>query len=161
MISFDDFRKYNEGEYSSIKTEQYSENKHLFFTLSSSEIQEVSKDFFIPEELFNFYLILGYGWLNNRDKNSFNRLMSPISLRMINLREEYYEFDPELDSYEKRYNGEKLLFFEVNEGIYLAIDKTSVNGKNAVYLFDKKIADSLFEFLIAMDKNENFINEQF
>jgi len=41
----------------------------------------------------------------------------------------------------------------------LTIEKEDVVGKNAIYYFDKKIANSLKDFLIEFDKNPNLIDE--
>ena len=81
-------------------------------------------------------------------------MLDPDSLRIINLRQEYYEFDPDLELYQD-YHG-KLIFFEVNEGVYLLISKDHINEKNPIYYFEEKIADSLEEFLIQFDRESNF-----
>lgn len=48
-----------------------------------------------------------------------------------------------------------LIFFEVNEGVYLALDLNN-NDKSPVYYFDFKIADSLTDFLINMVKDTEY-----
>jgi hypothetical protein len=47
----------------------------------------------------------------------------------INLRQDEYEFDPDLDIYG---DPDRIIFFQVNEGVFLTIDKASAsNGINS------------------------------
>ncbi len=135
----------------------YSNYKHQLFPIVRGNISEVEKFIKIPKELMELYTSIGYGFFNVRNKTAFNRLFDAYSFKEINLREDFYEFDPQLDVYEFLYKGDKLLFFEIIEGNYLAIDKNEINGKNEIFHFDKKIADSLEEFLIELDENPNFL----
>jgi hypothetical protein len=64
-----------------------------------------------------------------------------------------------LELYDQLYHGDKLLFFEVNEGIYLAIDKKDENGKNEIYYFKDKIANSLESFIKDFINNENLLKD--
>ena len=121
--------------------------RHYLYRLSEQEINEVDEMLPVPEELKSFYINIGYGFFHKDRNASINRLMDPDSFRMINLKEEYYEFDIDLELYDEIYQGEKLLFFEVNAGTYLAIDKEANEGKNAIYYFSKRIAASLEDFL--------------
>lgn len=141
-------------------TDVESQKRHYLYSLEKDEIEKVDKEFPLPLELKQFYYKIGYGFFHKHNTNSaFNRLMDPQSCMDINLKLDIYEFDPELDSYLERYSGTKLLFFEVNEGIYLAIDKIDNNGSNAIYLFDKKISNSLEEFLKMFDNDPELIND--
>lgn len=132
--------------------------KHSLYAVRASSINQAEVAIKIPNELKRFYQEIGYGFFHN-SKGSINRLLSPLQLKQLNLREDFYEFDPELDSYEESYKGEKLLFFEVNEGVYLAIDKEDAKGKNAIYFFDRKLSDSLEDFLIRFDANLNLLSD--
>lgn len=138
--------------------QQNSGLKHNFYTVdtNSVEIAEQKLKFQIPPELKQFYIEIGYGFFWQNDKRSFDRLLSPLQLAQINLREDFYEFDPDLDIYDEQ---DRLIFFEVNEGLYLTILKDDISGKNGIYFFDKKITSSLEEFVIELDKNHNFIEE--
>ena len=131
--------------------DEYKKLKHHFFHLAPNEITDVDNQIKIPLELREFFKIIGYGFFFHRDDSSFDRLLDVISFKKINLRLDYYEFDPDLDLYEHNKYNDKLIFFEVNEGVYLLIDKEDNNGKNAIYYFDEKIADSLEEFLKRFD----------
>ena len=64
-----------------------------------------------------------------------------------------------MELYDQLYHGDKLLFFEVYEGVYLAIDKKDENGKNAIYYFSDKIADSLESFIKDFINNENLLRD--
>lgn len=133
--------------------------KHQFYPLKKEDIIKIYETIPIPTELLEFYSIVGYGFFFHNSSSSFNRLLDPYSFRQINLREDLYEFDPDLELYDNEAYKDKLIFFEVNEGVYLLIDKNDNNGKNAVYYFESKIADSLAEFLEAFDANPNLIKE--
>lgn len=91
--------------------------------------------------------------------DSFDRLLSPLQVAQITLKEDHYEADPDLEVYDDMYDGDKLLFFEINEGLYLAIDKETKNGKNKIYYFDEVIFDSLESFIKAFLGNQNLLNE--
>lgn len=41
----------------------------------------------------------------------------------MNLREEYYQYDPTLEIFSLPFYEDKLIFFEVNEGVYLLVDR--------------------------------------
>jgi hypothetical protein len=134
----------------------YEDYKHILFPLKKEEIYNVYSLFQIPIELKIFYEEIGYGFFFRKNSSFFNRLLDPFSFKQINLREDFYEFDPDLELYEKYYDDNKLIFFEVCEGVYLLIDKEDNDGKNAIYYFKDKIANSLFEFLIKFDNDERY-----
>lgn len=131
--------------------------KHHLFPIKEDEITKINKIIPIPLELYNFYLKVGYGFFFTNLENS-DRLLGPNSFKKINLREDYYEYDPDLELYD--YYSDKLIFFEVNEGVYLLIDKEDKNGKNAIYYINEKIADSLEEFLIRFDEEGHYFEEE-
>ena len=146
-----------------IKYKVYSSNSNnlnnIFFEIKKEDI-EISEEKLgckLPDELKDFYQEIGYGFFY-KDSGSFNRLLSPLQVAQINLREDFYEADPDLDIFDELYNKEKLLFFEVNEGIYLAIDKKEKNKQSAIWLFDKKISDSLENFIIEFTNNPKLID---
>lgn len=112
----------------------------------------------LPVELHQFYQQCGYGFFH-RSTGNVNRFMDPFSLTQINLRLDEFEFDPDLEVYDDLYNHEKLLFFEVNEGVYLAMNKIDDGGKNAIYFMDIKVSDALIDFLKAFLENPDLINE--
>ena len=149
---FQEFKKYVKGYDDNSKT------KHSIYVTSGEDIEKVEKTILIPYELKLFYSELGYGFFH-RDIGASYRILGPYNFEQINVKKDFYEFDPALEIYDTLYHGNKLLFFEIVEGTYLAIDKEDSNGKNAIYYFDQKIADSLEEFLLKFDLNPNLINE--
>lgn len=154
MSNFSFLEKYILPSTSVEDQEKYCNNKHFLFDISSDIVTAVDLELTIPIELKEFYLKIGYGFFDQKDTISTSNLFSPSSFKAINLREDYYEFDPELEMYEI-YNN-KSLFYEVNEGMYLLIDNVSINGKNAIYYFDSKIANSLEEFLLKVDSDPHY-----
>lgn len=139
---------------------KYGDNKHLLFSTDIKIINSIESHITIPLELKEFYNQIGYGFFYQKENLSNDTLLNPNSYKIINLREEYYEFDPDLELYETENYKDKLIFFEVNEGVYLLIEKEAIDGKNAIYYFDEKIADSLEEFLIRFDKEGHYFENQ-
>lgn len=138
-----------------------SQNKYQLYSLDMKQIEVLDEEFVIPLELKKFYEEIGYGFFNKTESYTIDTLLSPSAMKAINLKEDYYEFDPTLDFYDEAEYRDKIIFFEVVEGNYLLIDKEDKNGKNAIYYFDQKIADSLEEFLIRFDKEGHyFIDEE-
>ncbi|COM08975.1 Uncharacterised protein [Streptococcus pneumoniae] len=72
------------------------------------------------------------------------------------MREGIYEFDPDLEGiYEEE---DKLVFYEVNEGVYLTLDLNTPQ-QTPVYFFETQIADSLEEFIRKINQDtEYFVN---
>lgn len=105
-----------------------------------------------PKELYDFYTEVGYGFLNRESDSAINRLIDPESVADIRLREDEFEYDPDLDMYE---DLNKLVFFEVVEGLYFSIS-VDENDKNAIYYVDTIIAESLEEFLKRLDQEGDY-----
>jgi hypothetical protein len=143
-----------------VKDTTNNDLEHVFYKVEENNIDTAEKKlgFRLPKELASFYREIGYGFMN-KGNGSFNRLVDPLSLVQIFLKEDFYEGDPDLEVYDDIYNNDKLLFFEVNEGTYLAIDKIDEGGKNKIYYFDKKVFDSLEEFITAFVANPDLIIE--
>lgn len=139
---------------------EYSSFKHMLFRSNVESIQNSDSDLKIPMELKQFYTDIGYGFFHQNEEYSNDSLLSPESFMLINNREDYYEYDPELELYNEPEYRDKLIFFEVNEGVYLLMDKDSNDGKNAIYFFDTKIADSLEAFLIRFDEQGHYFEEE-
>lgn len=139
--------------------EEYKHLKHHFFPLSNPEIEMVNREIEIPIELKKFYKTIGYGFLFQKDKDYFDRILDVISFKNINLRQDCYEYDPDLELYNSPNYSDKLIFFELSEGSYLLIEKTADNEKNAVYFFNEKIANSLQEFLMRFDYEGHYFEK--
>lgn len=159
MANFDFLLNYLIPEESMSNIDSYAGYKHKFYPINKDTVHNVEKFIFIPDELKEFYLKIGYGFMYAQSNHAFNRFLDVESFKMINLKEDYYAFDSQLELYDSLYEGGKLLFFEIIEGHYLAIDKESVDNKNAVFYFDKKIANSLAEFLTMFDLKPELLEE--
>ena len=118
-------------------------NNCKLYTLSEADILNAEKRMKInfPKDLLNFYMELGYGFVINT-KQAINRLLDPGSCADIRLREDFYEFDPDLEMYEP-YEKDTMIFFEINEGVYASIGL--YDGR--IYFADEVIANSLIDFL--------------
>ena len=95
----------------------------------------------IPNDLKKFYMEVGYGFVKC-EPGVINRLIGPLGCSDIRLREDFYEYDPDLEMYES-FEEDKMIFFEVNEGVYMSIGTN--DGK--IYFTDKLVAESLVDFL--------------
>lgn len=109
----------------------------------------------IPNDLKQLYLEVGYGFIKGESDNAINRILGPVAVADIRLREGIFEFDPDLD---ELYDDEnKLIFFEVNEGVYISIDLQLEN--NPIFYFDTQIAESLEDFFKKfLNDNEYYID---
>lgn len=134
-----------------------SDQTPIFYPLKSEEIEE-AEDLLkmkFPKELKNFYIEIGYGFLEASSKFFFNRFMAPFSVADFRLRQDIYEYNPNLDDVD---DDESLVFFEVTELNFLTIKFKEENelGQCPIYSEDEKIADSLEGFLIKMDENPDY-----
>lgn len=116
---------------------------------------EQRMDISFPNDLKQLYLEVGYGFIKDQSANAINRILGPGAVADIRLREGIFEFDPDLDEI---FNDEdKLIFFEVNESVYISIDLQLVN--NPIYYFDIQIAESLEDFFKKfLSNNEYYID---
>lgn len=113
------------------------------YKIELHEIEEAERrmGITIPCELRKFYQEVGYGYVKN-EPGAINRLIDPLGCADIRMREDIYEYDLDLEMYES-YEENSLIFFEVNEGVYISIGLS--DGK--IYFTDKVIAESLLDFL--------------
>ena len=119
------------------------------FKKGDIELAEKRMGIKIPNELKQFYLQIGCGFIESKHM-AFNRIMDPMSCADLRLREDFYEFDPELEGYEIFEEG-KMVFFERNDGIYAEIELTD-NETSKIYSGNDLIANSLEEFLEVCDE---------
>lgn len=130
---------------------------HEFYELKENDLikAEDRLGFRFPKELREFYLEIGYGFIRG-NKSAINRFLDPATIADITLREDIYEFDPDLDDiYE---DEDRLVFYEVNEGVYLTLDLNDTD-KSPVFFFDKKIADSIEGFIKKVDQNDRYFED--
>lgn len=159
MADFDFLLKYRVASSSEEDFDKGRSRKHLFVPLKPFALVEAENElgFRLPNELDELYSKIGYGFLFNNSDKDFNRLLSPDVVAQINLRQDQYEFDPDLEIYD---NPDHIIFFEVNEGVYLTLDRTVKGKKSPVYYVRKKINESLEDFLRAYDKDPDYLNFQ-
>ncbi len=84
-----------------VNNSAFSNYKHNFFPLNPNIINEIDKIIKIPLELKKFYNEVGYGFFFCEEKIAHDRLLDVNSFKIINLREDYYEFDPDLEIYQE------------------------------------------------------------
>ena len=112
----------------------------------------------LPIELKAFYREIGYGFLCIGIGNNVNRIISATEITNFiegindyenDLRREYYD-DPN-----------ELVFFKVPSEAFIVLDlkQENSNGQCPLYYFDKRVADSIEEFIVKMDKNPNYYAE--
>ncbi|MED3581309.1 SMI1/KNR4 family protein [Bacillus thuringiensis] len=143
-------------EYVVVDRSARSKQKSIFYPLPKEEIAE-AEDLLkmqFPKELKRFYEEIGYGFLKT-NKTLINRLMDPFSVVDFRLRQDIYEYNPNLDDVD---DDESLVFFEVSEISFLIIKFKQENelGQCPIYYGSTKIADSLEEFLIKMEGNPDY-----
>ncbi len=132
--------------------------ENSFYPVDESEIKEVEKELelIFPEELVNFYLEVGYGFIKGSEFN-INRIMDPYSVRDFRLRINDFEFYPDIEIYDE-FESDKLMFFEANESALMSI-KLNESNSCPVYYYDIQIATSLKEFLMKIEANDKYYLE--
>lgn len=132
--------------------------KHNFFPVTESEIKnaETRLGFSLPAELLEFYKKVGYGFFHNSDEFAQYQLLDPETIADITNREDFHENDPDLEIYD---DPDKIIFFKLNEGLYLTMDKNRMVGTSKIYYFSKVIAESLEEFSIKFDENPKYFED--
>jgi len=130
--------------------------EHDLYQVSEADIltAEQRMNISFPRDLTQLYLEVGYGFIKDQSDNGINRILDPETVADIRLREDVFEFEPNLDDLS---DEDKLIFFEVNEGIYISLDLKLEN--NPVYYFDFQIASSLEDFFRKfINDNEYFLD---
>lgn len=114
---------------------------------------EIDMGVIIPEVLKDFYLNVGYGFLETH-RHNINRIMGPVSVEEFYLGTGQFQNLEEAEIFQD-YMKDKLVFFEVNESLYLSIGTTKVN-KGKVYYYNDVIANDLNEFFEKYLENEKY-----
>lgn len=137
--------------YDSIKANKEND----FYPVTESEIEEIEKNLNleIPNELVNFYLEVGYGFIKGSEFN-INRIMDPYSVRDFRLRMNDFEFYPDIEIYDE-FEENKLIFFEGSESALMSIELND-NNENPIYYYDIQIATSLTKFLRKIEENDKY-----
>ncbi|MBC1504512.1 SMI1/KNR4 family protein [Listeria booriae] len=128
------------------------ENK--FYPVEPQTITDAQRDLelIFPQELIDFYSNVGYGFIKGSRQN-VNRLMDPLSVRDFRLKQNDFEFFPDIEVYDDL--EDELIFFEANETAMISI-KLVDSDSSPIYYDEFKIADSLAEFLQKVALNDMY-----
>ena len=126
-----------------------------FYLVTEDEISEAESmlNITFPSELKEFYLNIGYGFIKGSEYN-VNRFMDPYSVCDFRLRQNEYESYPEIEIYD-HFEDNKLIFFESDTSALISIDLGN-KEKSQIYYYNTKIADSLEEFVLKIQEDDNY-----
>lgn len=138
-----------------MSNKKMNDNKDVFFDVTEREIREVEQTLklYFPEELKKFYLEKGYGFIKGKSDN-INRIMDPYSVRDFRLRQNDFEFYPDINIYDE-FEKDKLIFFEADESALISIELNN-NNECRIYYYNMIIANSLDEFIHRIKKDDNY-----
>ena len=126
-----------------------------FYPLTRDKIKKSEAKFGImfPKLLREFYLEIGYGFIGSEVGN-INRIMDPESVLDFRLRQNDFEFYPDIEIYNE-FEEDKMIFFEANESALISIGFGSDNS-GKIYYYDVEISKNLSEFLEKLSENDTF-----
>ena len=132
--------------------------RHHFYAPYSEDLPKALETLNpFPYELKVFYEEIGFGFMHRR-KGKVNRILDPVSLVLVNLRQDECRYDKKIEEALSYYDiSKQLLFFQSNKGEYVAINRTETNSCNPVFYKKLNIADSLLEFITFFHKNEQWL----
>lgn len=132
-----------------------SNPSHQFYPLTKDEIKnsESKLGIVFPQLLRDFYLEIGYGFIGSEVGN-INRIMDPESVLDFRLRQNDFEFYPDIEIYDK-FEEDKIIFFEASESALISIGFGSDNS-GKIYYYDVEISKNLTEFLEKLSENDTF-----
>ena len=132
-----------------------SNPSHQLHPLTKDEIKNTESKLGIifPKLLREFYLEIGYGFIGSEVGN-INRIMDPESVLDFRLRQNDFEFYPDIEIYDE-FEEDKMIFFEANESALISIGFGSDNS-GKIYYYDVEISKNLSEFLEKLSENDTF-----
>ena len=133
-----------------------NDSKNKFYPVEDYKIKEVEKvlNINLPKELKQFYKEVGYGFFYSHSGCYFNLLMAPTTAKNFRLRQNEFEFYPNLEIYEP-YEKNRLIFFQACEVTFFSIELND-KDKQRIFNYNEPIADSLLEFCELISKDEKF-----
>ena len=160
MFSFLEEYKLKEDLFEEKGLEKVMKYRHHFYMPYPEDLPKALATFDpFPVELKAFYEQTGFGFMHRR-KGKSNRLLDPISLILINLRQDECKYDKFLEKTLAQYDTSKqLLFFHSDKGEYIAINRKDTNGSNSVFYKQHKLTGSLLEFITLYHKNEHWLDD--
>lgn len=128
---------------------------HQFHPLTKDEIKnsESKLGIIFPKLLREFYLEIGYGFIGSEVGN-INRIMDPESVLDCRLRQNDFEFYPDIEIYDE-FEEDKMIFFEANESVLISIAFGSGNS-GKIYYYDEEISKNLEEFIEKLLEDDAF-----
>ena len=128
---------------------------NTFYPVNPDAFHKAESDMgiIIPDVLTQFYLSVGYGFLETR-KHNINRIMGPNSVEEFFLGTGQFQNSDEVEIF-SHYTNDKLVFFEVHESLFLSMGITKKNKGN-IYYYDEMIAEDLKEFFEKYLENEGY-----
>ena len=113
-----------------------SNPQNTFYPVKIEAIQraESNMGIIIPDVLTQFYLDVGYGFLETH-RHNINRIMGPSSVEEFYFGTGQFQNSEEVEIFGK-YTKDKLVFFEVNESLFLSIGITKLN-KGKIFYYDE------------------------
>lgn len=132
-----------------------SNPSHQLHPLTKDEIKnsESKLEIIFPKLLREFYLEIGYGFIGSEVGN-INRIMDPESVLDFRLRQNDFEFYPDIEIYDE-FEEDKMIFFEANESVLISIGFGSDNS-GKIYYYDEEISKNLGEFLEKLLEDDTF-----
>lgn len=132
-----------------------SNPSHQLHSLTKDEIKnsESKLGIIFPKLLREFYLEIGYGFIGSEVGN-INRIMDPESVLDFRLRQNDFEFYPDIEIYDE-FEEDKMIFFEANESVLISIGFGSDNS-GKIYYYDEEISKNLGEFLEKLLEDDAF-----
>lgn len=137
-----------------------SNPSNQFYPLTKDEIKnsESKLGIVFPQLLRDFYLEIGYGFIGSEVGN-INRIMDPESVLDFRLRQNDFEFYPDIEIYDE-FEEDKMIFFEANESVLISIGFGSDNS-GKIYYYDEEISKNLAEFLEKLLDDDTFYYKYF
>ena len=132
-----------------------SNPSHQFHPLTKDEIKnsESKLGIIFPKLLRKFYLEIGHGFIGSEVGN-INRIMDPESVLDFRLRQNDFEFYPDIEIYDE-FEEDKMIFFEANESVLISIGFGSDNS-GKIYYYDEEISKNLGKFLEKLLEDDTF-----
>lgn len=129
--------------------------QNTFYPVNVEAIHKVESNMgiIIPDTLIQFYLIVGYGFLETC-RHNINRIMGPSSVEEFRLGTGQFQNLEEVELFAK-YTKDKLVFFEVTESLFLSIGITKMN-EGKIFYYDELIANDLNDFFEKYLEDEKY-----
>lgn len=132
-----------------------SNSQNTFYPVNSEAVHKAESNMgiMIPDTLIQFYLTVGYGFLESC-RHNINRIMGPSSVEEFYLGTGQFQNSEEVEIFSK-YTKDKLVFFEVTESLFLSIGITKMN-KGKIFYYEELIANDINDFFEKYLEDERY-----